>query len=322
MVSAFLCNYITKIVRSYEKTVMRIFAPKYYGDFKCIADKCNHSCCIGWEIDVDGETLEKYQGLKAKYASEIVNSIEYSETPHFKLMSGDRCPHLNECGLCRIILEVGEEYLCNICREHPRFYNDIGSGKAVGLGLSCEEAARIILSSDDYAELVVVDELSGEAADVELDALPYIEKIYSVLANASLTYNEKLSRIYKMGGYSYPITDDERIRDILFSLEYLNEENRELFSSYESVTVSIANVEKMLERALAYFVFRHLPKASDTEELWAYLGFCLICERLIAFLAYKKGASELEDFLDVARVVSEELEYSEDNTYAIASEFI
>lgn len=301
---------------------MKLYAPKYYKSFKCIADRCKHSCCVGWEIDVDGKTLEKYKGLKSEYSKNIENSIEYAEVPHFKLQSGDRCPHLNECGLCRIILEVGEDYLCDICREHPRFYNDIKTGKAVGLGLSCEEAARIILSSDDYAEMVIVGECEDEDTELMLDVLPYIEKIYSILSNDLLNYKDKLFKIYEIGGYSYPIIDDERIRDIFSSLEYLNEENRALFSSYESVDISYLNVEKMLERALAYFVFRYFPKASDIEELFAYLGFCLLCERLIAFLAHKKGATELEDFLDVARTVSEELEYSEDNTYAIASEFI
>ena len=27
--------------------------PDYYKEFQCIADQCEHSCCIGWEIDVD-----------------------------------------------------------------------------------------------------------------------------------------------------------------------------------------------------------------------------------------------------------------------------
>ena len=32
---------------------MKIIAPNYYPAFRCIADKCRHSCCIGWEIDID-----------------------------------------------------------------------------------------------------------------------------------------------------------------------------------------------------------------------------------------------------------------------------
>ena len=43
---------------------MKLYAPSYYKKFKCIADKCEHSCCIGWEIDIDEETLEKYEKLE------------------------------------------------------------------------------------------------------------------------------------------------------------------------------------------------------------------------------------------------------------------
>ena len=40
---------------------MKLYAPTYYKNFKCIADACEHSCCIGWEIDIDPEALEKYE---------------------------------------------------------------------------------------------------------------------------------------------------------------------------------------------------------------------------------------------------------------------
>jgi lysine-N-methylase len=32
---------------------MKLIAPDTYPEFCCIADRCRHSCCIGWEIDVD-----------------------------------------------------------------------------------------------------------------------------------------------------------------------------------------------------------------------------------------------------------------------------
>ena len=33
--------------------------PTFYRDFKCIANRCTDSCCIGWEIDID-EDNNKY----------------------------------------------------------------------------------------------------------------------------------------------------------------------------------------------------------------------------------------------------------------------
>ena len=131
---------------------MKLYAPKYYEEFKCIADKCTHSCCIGWEIDVDENSYKKYKKSKCQYAKAVLSSIENGDTPHFALKENDRCPHLDERGLCKIIINMGEGYLCDICREHPRFYNFTNYGKEVGIGMSCPEACRIILNSDDYDE--------------------------------------------------------------------------------------------------------------------------------------------------------------------------
>ena len=107
---------------------MQVFAPLYYNDFKCIADKCTHSCCIGWEIDIDEDTLRTYEESVGKYHELIRASIDYTDTPHFKLFANDRCAHLDDRGLCKIITECGENFLCDICREHPRFYNTTARG--------------------------------------------------------------------------------------------------------------------------------------------------------------------------------------------------
>ena len=31
--------------------------PDFYDDFHCLAAACRHSCCVGWEIDVDEDSL-------------------------------------------------------------------------------------------------------------------------------------------------------------------------------------------------------------------------------------------------------------------------
>ena len=59
---------------------MKLYAPSYYKDFKCIADKCAHNCCIGWEIDIDEISLEKYKSLKNGYGPTIMNSISLEDT--------------------------------------------------------------------------------------------------------------------------------------------------------------------------------------------------------------------------------------------------
>ncbi len=305
---------------------MDLYAPEYYTSFVCIADKCRHSCCVGWEIDVDGEALKKYESAKESYAQKVIDSIEGGDTPHFALGKDERCPHLRADGLCRIILEMGVGYLCNICREHPRFYNYASTRKEVGLGLVCEEACRIILTSDDYATMLKIGEAieiaeSYADTDSNFDALTEREKIYALLSDASLPYVQRLDAIGREYSVSPSNIPDKRWRELLSCLEYLNDEDRKLFSLYSSNKETPPELEKYLQRALAYFIFRHVTPAFDLNDLSSSLGLSLFLERLLcsAIVAGKDfGESAI---FDVARRLSEELEYSEENTEAIKFEF-
>jgi len=58
------------------------------------------------------------------------------------------------------------------------------------------------------------------------------------------------------------------------------------------------------------------------KELCAAVGFCLLCERLLASLAMRTGARDLPSLLPLARILSEELEYSEENTEALKLLFL
>ena len=289
---------------------MKLYAPEYYKKFKCIADKCDHSCCIGWEIDIDAETLEKYERLEIGYGKTVKESISFEEAPHFKLCENDRCPHLDERGLCRLILNVGEEYLCAICREHPRFYNFTDVAE-VGLGMSCREAARLILSSEACFKTEHIGEADGEEALLEFNGRLERERVYSLLQNDDSDYRARLEKIYRE--YDIECFDDDYWLGIIESLEYLDESHRKLFMNY-SAEKRVLGKEACLEGALAYFIYRHCTEAFDEEDFRARLAFCLFCERLLSSLIVSQGAEDLNDIAVLASIVSEEIEYSEENT--------
>ena len=302
---------------------MKLYAPKYYNDFVCIADKCKHSCCIGWEIAVDDDTLDTYNSADGGYAEVIKSSIESRDVPHFKLTEHGRCPHLNGNGLCNIILNMGEVFLCDICREHPRFYNDTPHGKEVGLGLSCEEACRIILTSDTYSDIVEIG-----CIDDELEALhgfdPITEraKIYDILRDSSLPYSERIMRIADGYGVSLDVNTKSGWADVISSLEYLENEHKDIFSAFSPDSIAPPAIELYAERLFAYFVYRHCSSAESDDEFKASLGFALFCERLFVSVVTEKGIDGIDDVIDVARIISEEIEYSEDNTNNIKLEFL
>jgi len=292
---------------------MKLYAPSYYKKFKCIADKCEHSCCIGWEIDIDEVTLKKYEKLKNGYAPAIKESISLKETPHFKLCEGDRCPHLDETGLCKIISRVGEDYLCDICREHPRFYN-FTSVAEVGIGMSCTEAARIILSSPEYDSIEKIGKVDAIKTGASFDGRAERGKLYSILKEHSDPYGKRLDEIRK--SYLIPSREDIYYLKIIDSLEYLDESHKTLFMNYSS-NCRPEGKDEYLERFLAYFIYRHTTESFDSEDFSARLSFCLFCERLFASLICRTNAESLEDLSTLARIISEEIEYSEDNTASL-----
>lgn len=300
---------------------MKLYAPKYYNSFKCIADKCTHSCCIGWEIDIDEKTLEKYTSFEDGYGLKIKQSIDLDEAPHFRLGADERCPHLNGKGLCSIITELGENYLCDICREHPRFYNDTVRGKEVGLGMACEEAARIILTSDEYNQFAEIGAVDKEAEDFDFDSVAERERIYTALLDRSNPYPERLESLFSEYNVSPRILDDDEWLNVIGSLEYLDEKHKTRFLNYSSDVTVPPMLEPMIERALAYFIFRHCSDSFDEAEFRARLGFCMFCERLLASVLMSENAFELREIIRYARIISEEIEYSEDNMEKLMVEF-
>ena len=238
------------------------------------------------------------------------------EEPHFCLAADGRCPHLDGRGLCRIITQLGEDMLCDICRKHPRFYHTVAHRREVGLGLSCEEACRIILSSDSYRNFIFLGEVEDDAEEESsFDAAREREKLYDVLSDRSISYRERLGRI--ADAYSLPTHFPEDLKSsILGELEFLEPRQGDLLYNAKEADFG-GEGEVICERALAYFIFRHCSTARDGCEFRAALGFSLFCESLLRSLA-----ADGSDAFESARIISEELEYSEDNTESIKTEFL
>ena len=124
-----------------------------------------------------------------------------------------------------MILDYGEGSLCQICTDHPRFRNFWTDRIEVGLGLACEEAARIILFErtpmrlevlepgddiqipDDELYLMdfrqkLFDQVSGNGPDARL--LEYL--IYRHIADA--LYDDRLEERIKFIQDSYDLVLD------------------------------------------------------------------------------------------------------------------
>ena len=181
---------------------MLLRVPDFYDSFRCIAGKCTDTCCVGWEIDIDETTAKRYAELKGEYGEILRQGIEED---HFKLLPGDRCPFLRRDGLCDMICHIGEDYLCDICREHPRFVEVYGDIMEKGLGLCCEEAVRLLLEAKGTSSspiTFVEREIDDEPDDIPEDAIEARdaifeerEHLFKILADHNRPFNERLIEI-------------------------------------------------------------------------------------------------------------------------------
>ena len=134
-------------------------APQYVHQFKCIGSSCPDTCCNGWSVDIDKNTFKKMRELKG---TELANRVkkyfkinpEGSGNSYARVTMGSdlKCPMQNEEKLCSIQVEIGAEYLSHTCKTYPRKIVQSSLVKEMYTTLSCPEAARLcLLSEDDWA---------------------------------------------------------------------------------------------------------------------------------------------------------------------------
>lgn len=123
--------------------------PDGFNDFHCKGGSCKHTCCQVWIIDIDDDTADYYQHLEGPLGDKLRASMERSDEGwHFKLNEKGFCPLLEPDGLCRVVKELGDDALCDICAVHPRFFthvdDEIEEFVLCGTGLCCEETCEIL----------------------------------------------------------------------------------------------------------------------------------------------------------------------------------
>ncbi len=295
-----------------------LFAPPYYSRFKCKADRCRHSCCIDWEIIVDAETLQKY-----RKNSKIMETVDESgDDACFRLREDGKCPHLNSSGLCELIISHGEEYLSEICRNHPRFFNAVGGRTEAGLGIVCEEACRLVLEYDGPFVLHKIGECE-DSVESDFDATHERERIMEIIDSES-TFEEKLARLRA----DYGIRETKSISEwaeFYLTLETLDPEWTEYLEKLRDYGDSSQNgprgeYGKLYSGLMGYFVYRHVSVAESREDLCTRLAFAVLSTEMIRRLFENGTEHSTEALGDIARRYSAEVEYSRENTEEVLLE--
>lgn len=306
---------------------MNTYVPNYYKNFKCIADKCTHSCCVGWEIDIDKDTLCYYNSLDSEIGTMLRENISNDEDAHFILKEGDRCPFLKENGLCHLICELGEDSLCNICDDHPRFRNFYSGGVEIGLGMCCEAAADLILNFKEYFVL----EGQGDiyTTDEEKVMANMRNRLIAQMNNKTDSIPQRFEKILRIADAELTEISPIWWAEFFLSLERLDESWTFVLEKFKITGTDkfsdIFDDPLPVSQLATYFLFRHVPEAIADGNLASKVKFAVLGTVFVHTLAVtlKDNYSCYRDaLLDFARMFSSEIEYSSENLDAVMDELM
>ena len=267
-------------------------------------------CGLILEIDVDEDSLEYYQSIPGELGEELRRQIALEPSPHFRLSPDERCPFLRPDGLCRLIVQLGEDSLCDICALHPRFFNDYPGRTEMGLGLCCEEAARLLTEGEGPLRFLAQSDGEGDEAPTPL--LKLREKIFALLADETQTLTARMDSALGLLGQRLPDFDGEATAAFFLTLERMDEAWTALLKKLEPAL----KLEPRLSlpryaRLAAYLVYRHFAAAEAESEAAKRLQFCFHAVRLVCALEPYSP--------DALRLFSAEIEYSDENVEKICT---
>lgn len=286
--------------------------PDYYPSFHCIADRCRHSCCIGWEIDIDPRSLRRFLSLPGELGDCLRANIAADENgAHFSLQEGERCPFLEKSGLCRLIREKGEGFICRICSDHPRFYHFRSDGIEKGLGLCCEAACDLILHQTEPVRLILQDDGRRRTPPRkwEQQYTALLNELVGIAQDRSLQIPERMEHILEAVGMENADLTPSHWVEVFNSLEHMDKDWENVLLSAAPEDDPLAFPSEMIEQLLVYFLYRHLFAGCQSRLAPFYAGLAVLSVRMI--LAIARNRQEM--LCETARQYSAEIEYSDEN---------
>ena len=337
---------------------MKLHVPEYYTEFKCIANKCTDTCCKDWEIDIDVKTNEFYKNVHGDLGKKLKNNISSENSTHFILNKQKKCPFLNKNNLCDIFIKLGEDHLCKICALHPRYFEWFENLKEGGIGLCCEEAARIILSQDKNFKIseIETEYESCEIYDKNLYSYLYDirNNIIKYLDDSSISLDMRICNILKN---AWAIQEEIDTKDLLEPYKFLTFENVSIKKDFKSLLnfflkleflkpswnqklksyitkhteftnkitdFEIANpkIDLYLKNIAIYFIWRYFLKGVFDKDIWSKVNLMFVSIIVIKYMFFcswlENGYLKFEDCISITKDYSKEIEYNSDNLALLA----
>ncbi len=333
---------------------MKHIYPKYYKDFKCIANLCPDSCCKDWDVELDEKAERFYNTVDTPFGEKIRSlTIDGDDNNRIFINRADkRCPFWNDDMLCDIYINLGEEHLCETCANFPRITQDYAVFTEHMLSFACPVASKLMLKAENpYTDFENCDydfsnaEFSEEYMEFLLDART---KTIQLLTDRSIPFSERLKSAIRFNDEVQNLIDNDIYRldeielsempdkeeksdcrfifDLHQKLEIISDRWRELID----ISAEISDFEvpteydPAYEKLALYYVYIYYLQAIDSYNVMLPLQR-LVCayvviSRVEAVLRQDKEF-DFERFSRVMQKYSKEVEHSYENSDILEFEF-
>lgn len=289
-----------------------------YNNFRCIAGKCNYTCCSGWRIVVADEDFKRYGSIQDKVLREYIlsNIYESDGIKYFSTKSDGRCSMLDEDGLCRIQKNAGEEMLCNTCRKFPRLAAKHNGLLWISMAASCPVISAYIVNKQiEFYKLGN----KGDISVIKTQDIPFIanemQKSKGILGKY-ITGRKTAQDYIHMYNWFMDIADDIlgiiiKYKEIVYlqgSFDYFEEEKdvMQIVSQFEEFDSFVK--EKYNNAFINYLEYRMfsrylgLPDEKSSERLCQVYGE-LVLVYIIALSRYFTIPGG-RDSIDLERIIN------------------
>lgn len=182
--------------------------PVYMNQFQCDGSVCKSKCCKNWTVDIDGNTYQRYCGIKSKEERKRITSklklVNRGAGKCFtvKLRKDGSCPFLRDDYFCELQKNYGESFLSRICATYPRTIHRLDEIIERSLTLSCPVAAKLILLQKNPMEFEQVEIVENRPMQADIwnmknrplgvNVIDLQYGCISILQNRRLTLDQRL----------------------------------------------------------------------------------------------------------------------------------
>lgn len=247
---------------------MKYVKPHYYDEFQCTAGRCPDTCCGGWKIAIDEESLWYYSRVTGPFGNRLYASIDWEEGAFCQ--NQGKCSLLNDQRLCQLYMELGEEAMCDACRRYPRHEEEFKGERELSLSLSCPVAAEMILACKEPLRLLEwetpkEEELAEEFETFDEELYTRLQAartvIFKILQDHSRTVQDRSLLMLRLAGSLQECLDKEQYGNMDRIIDVCRKD-----SAFFKEQVAGGQEARYIRMCRDYTVFRRLE---PLREEWA-----------------------------------------------------